>query len=45
MRSGKPSAVFAEDELVMAILVGEPVKSSGEDAITVVAVATHSKSA
>jgi len=35
---GKPSAAFADDELAIAVLVGEAVKSGGEGAVAVAAV-------
>ena len=38
MRRCKPPAAFEEDDLAMAVLVGDSVKSDGEDAVAVVAV-------
>ena len=38
MRGGKPSTAFAVDKLAIAVLVGEAVKSGGEDAVAVAAV-------
>ena len=38
MRRCKLSAAFEEDELAMAVLVGDAVKSGGEDAVAVAAV-------
>ena len=38
MRGGKPSATFAEDELAIAVLVDEAVKSDSEGAVVVAAV-------
>ena len=38
MQRCKPSAVLEEDELAMAVLVGDVVKFGGEDAVAVAAV-------